>query len=376
MSTRDWLDLHSHFKFPKKPVKYFISERNSDSSEEQSKKDINMLRKHIRQESDIFRLPDKQFESYFRLSKPAFKYVLETIDPHLKSGIRATFVSKTIKLAATLRFLAQGSYQLSVGNDFQLGLSQPVVSKVMSETLDVLERIICPQNIKFEMTNAEKNEAKLYFFEKTDFPGVIGCVDGTHIKIQAPSKEDQHLYFNRKGYFSLNVCDHKMRIRFLDARYAGSAHDSLIWNDSIVKRVLQERYTNGERNTWLLGDAGYPLQPYLMTPYRSTVEGSPEAIFNTKHAKARNIVERTIGVLKNRFRCLLGARQLHYAPSKATKLTNVCAALHNICIDYGIDSIEDIVQDAGYSAENSQPVDVHEEQRTLNIEASYIREQI
>lgn len=123
----------------------------------------------------------------------------------MKIGVRSTFVSNTIKLAATLRFLGQGSYQLSVGNDFHLGLSQPVVSIILSETLNVLEGVICPLWIKLKMTEEEKTEAKLEFFEKTGFPGVIGCVDGTHIKILAPNKQDQHLYYNRKGYFSLNA---------------------------------------------------------------------------------------------------------------------------------------------------------------------------
>lgn len=40
--------------------------------------------------------------------------------------------------------------------------------------------------------------------------------------------------------------------------------------------------------------------------------------FNKKHAKARNVVEMTIGVLKCRFRCILGERKHRYHPSKAT----------------------------------------------------------
>ena len=44
-------------------------------------------------------------------------------------------------------------------------------------------------------------------------PGVIGCVDSTHIKIQAPH-ENENGFFNRKGFHSMNVqaiCNHKAR---------------------------------------------------------------------------------------------------------------------------------------------------------------------
>ncbi|XP_017467584.1 PREDICTED: putative nuclease HARBI1 [Rhagoletis zephyria] len=272
----------------------------------------------------------------------------------MKVGKRPTIISNEIKLATTLRFLAQGSYQVGVGNDFKLALSQPTVSAILAERLEALEQVICPLLIRFEMSEEEQTEVIMHFFQKAGFPGVIGCVDGTHIKISAPTKLDQNLYFNRKGFFSLNaiiICDHKMKIRYFDARYAGSSHDSLIWNISSAKQVLRERYDSGVRNAWLLGDAGYPLEPYLMTPYRSTSEGSAESIFNTKHAKTRNIIERTIGVFKNRFRCLLGARQLHYKSEKAMQIANVCAALHNLCIDFNVESSS---YDSSSEAENVQ----------------------
>ena len=65
-----------------------------------------------------------------------------------------------------------------------------------------------------------------------------------------------------------------------------------------------------------------------MTPYRSAAEGYPEALYNQKHSKVRHIVEICIGVLKSRFRCFSGTRQLHYKPSKVIQI----AALHNLCI--------------------------------------------
>lgn len=73
-----------------------------------------------------------------------------------------------------------------------------------------------------------------------------------------------------------------------------------------------------------------------MTPHRVPEDGSSELRFNEVHSKCRNIIERTNGVLKNRWRCLLGARELHYCPVKVAKITNVCCALHNICLHYKV----------------------------------------
>lgn len=45
--------------------------------------------------------------------------------------------------------------------------------------------------------------------EKKNFPGVIGALDGTHVAIVTPTKKDEPLdavhFFNRKGYYSINV---------------------------------------------------------------------------------------------------------------------------------------------------------------------------
>lgn len=42
------------------------------------------------------------------------------------------------------------------------------------------------------------------FQRRYNLPGVIGCIDCTHISIVKPSN-NEHLYFNRKGYHSLNI---------------------------------------------------------------------------------------------------------------------------------------------------------------------------
>lgn len=51
--------------------------------------------------------------------------------------------------------------------------------------------------------------------------------------------------------------------------------------------------------------------------------------FNKRLQSTRNVIERTIGVLKMRWRCLNSERKLHYHPTRAGKIIYACATLHN-----------------------------------------------
>jgi hypothetical protein len=65
-------------------------------------------------------------------------------------------------------------------------------------------------------TDQRKREIKQGSYESGGFPGVIGCVDDTHVRITTPNV-DEPSFVNRKGYHSLNVqatCDHEGMIVF------------------------------------------------------------------------------------------------------------------------------------------------------------------
>ena len=113
-----------------------------------------------------------------------------------------------------------------------------------------------------------------------------------------------------------------MRISAVDACSPGSCHDSFIWKMSDARRFFSAMHSEGFRNVWLLGDSGYPLESYLITPYKNPVFGTAQHTFNLSHASARNIVERSIGVLKSRLRCLQSV--LSYVPSKVNNQCMLC----------------------------------------------------
>jgi len=51
-----------------------------------------------------------------------------------------------------------------------------------------------------------------------------------------------------------------------------------------------------------VGDSGYALRPWLLTPFLDPRPDSPEANYNDSDCKARSTIERCNGVLKMRFR--------------------------------------------------------------------------
>ncbi|XP_017482235.1 PREDICTED: putative nuclease HARBI1 [Rhagoletis zephyria] len=152
------------------------------------------------------------------------------------------------------------------------------------------------------------------------------------------------------------ICDSDIVIRAVDASRPGSSHDAFVFNMSNAKQHYLSKYEAGDRGSWLLGDSGFGIEEFLLTPYRDPNPGSPQHRFNLQHAKARNITERVIGVLKSRIRCLKTA--LPYAPQKVVKIINICCALHNICRHY---QIEDFVE----TESTTQPEEIFEENTEL-----------
>ncbi|XP_065219716.1 putative nuclease HARBI1 [Planococcus citri] len=256
-------------------------------------------------------LPDAEFKMTYRLTKCTFKKLLEIVSPHLTTSRWNNRLFPETKLLIALRFFASGSYQLCIGKNRETSSAQSTVSKVLTEVINVFEHVVCPQFITFP-TLQEREEIKEWFVTKHKIPNVIGCIDGTQIGIYPPS-ENENVYMNRKGFHSINVqiiCDHTYRIRNVVAKYPGSAHDSYVYKYSTIRDQLQDEFLHGNDSQWLLADSGYPLEPWMLTPFAANSEDPHEILYNRHFCGACCLVERVIGLLKGRWRCLFPMRSI------------------------------------------------------------------
>lgn len=210
---------------------------------------------------------DSELVKRYRLDREGIMvvtdFVRDTITP---PTARNKAITAEMKVLTTLRYLATGKMQQCNGDD--MGMTQQSASKVIAETLNALMApAFISRFIRFPRLQHDIQQNQEDFRQIANFPGVIGAIDGTHIRIIAP-REYEAEYINRKNYHSINVqvvFSAKYRILDVVAQWPGSVHDSRIWNECGLKEGFETGIIPG--GCHLIGDSGYPCQPWLLTPY-------------------------------------------------------------------------------------------------------------
>ena len=97
------------------------------------------------------------------------------------------------------------------------------------------------------------------------FDGCIGALDGTYVPIWIPQKKQSPWRDRKKGISQnvLAICDFDMLFTGVFAGMEGSAPDSKVLNHVLCTGALC--IPDGR---FYLGDAGYGLSKFVLTPYR------------------------------------------------------------------------------------------------------------
>ncbi|KAK0145505.1 putative nuclease HARBI1 [Merluccius polli] len=264
----------------------------------------------------------EQFRCRYRLSKRAVRRLIALLADQLGSRGRGNMPVPVahMKVLLALRYFATGTFLRCCGD--MINVHESTVCRVVHRVARAIAALY-PNYIAMANED-EQRDISTAFYVHAGIPGVIAIVDCTHIVIHGAVRNPS------RGYSSINtqmVCDNNMRIRNVVARWPGSVHDSRIFSSSHLKAQFEEGVYGGV----LLGDRGYPLRRYLITPVRRPATHA-EAQFNESHKKTRCCIERTFGVLKSRFSCL--SFGLRATPLRASNIIVACAVLHNLAIDW------------------------------------------
>ncbi|XP_038067665.1 protein ANTAGONIST OF LIKE HETEROCHROMATIN PROTEIN 1-like [Patiria miniata] len=276
-------------------------------------------------------MQESEFRSHFRLSTRTFEYILNVIhDALLPKAPGGPFeaVSPMKQLLIFLWYLAN---QITIRElALKFGVSESTVHKAIRRVSECLT----DQRQRFIRwpSSQRRRETSASFRDISGFDGIVGAIDGTHIRIMNLPGGDQD-YINRKKFPSVQlqvVVDDELLITDTNVGWPGSAHDARVFRNS----GIADRADHGllfDEDQFLVGDSAYPLRPYLITVFKNYHNLTrQQKQFNKKLSSCRQVVERAIGLTKGRFRRLREV-YCHQVKSICQLVTSACI-LHNMCI--------------------------------------------
>ncbi|KAL6594347.1 hypothetical protein ACP70R_048540 [Stipagrostis hirtigluma subsp. patula] len=279
----------------------------------------------------------KKCYSNFRLHPSAFHLLHNILVAH--HGLRSTHQCDSIE-ALGMFLWACGTRQCQRQMAERFGRSIDTVSRKFGEVLDAVvsfaDTIIKPRDPTFSSVHHKLQRFSPYF------DGCIGAIDGTHIPVLVHEHAHDD-FINRKGFTSQNVlavCDMDMRFTFVAAGKRGAAHDMAVFREAV--QSSNKRFPHPPKGKYYLVDSGYPLREGYMAPYSKNryhltefEDKGPEnlyEIFNYYHSSLRAVVERSLGVLKNKWQIMKGIPL--YPKEKQSKIILACFGLHNFAMEH------------------------------------------
>ncbi|XP_051198596.2 uncharacterized protein [Lolium perenne] len=281
----------------------------------------------------------KDCYAMFRMHRPCFDSLHDTLVE--KYGLEgSTNMCSEEALGMFLWTLGSPQSVSQVQNRFKR--SKETINRKFAEVLYCVNQlagdIIKPIDPLFPTVHERLRDSRF----TPHFDGAIGAIDGTHIPVTVPAAHMVN-HVGRYGYSTQNVmavCDFDLRFTSIVAGWPGSVHDTRIFKDTLFK--FEANFPHPPPGRYYLVDSGYPNQDGYLSPYTGTKYHLPEfrlagpptgkkEIFNHAHSSLRNAIERTFGVLKQKWRILRGVPS--YPLEKQTEIIIACMGLHNFIRD-------------------------------------------
>ncbi|KAK6935916.1 Harbinger transposase-derived nuclease domain [Dillenia turbinata] len=297
-----------------------------------------------------------KFEIMFKISRRTFSYISSLVKEDLlaKQGSLTFTNGKPLSLndlvAVALRRLSSGESLLTIGEAF--GMNHSTVSQATWRFVEAMEERGL-HHLQWPSTEAEMIDIKNKFEKIRGLPNCCAAIDTTHVMMCLRNADPASKTFldceNNHTMVLQAIVDPNMKFRDVVTGWPGKMSDDMVLRSSNFFKLCDKgKKLNGKKmelseglelGEYIVGDSGFPLLPWLMTPYQGKELSEYKTEFNKRHFATRVVAQRALARLKEMWRIIQGVM---WRPDKhkLPRIIFVCCLLHNIIID-----MEDDMQD-------------------------------
>ncbi|KAM8939297.1 uncharacterized protein RCH25_052894 [Pelodytes ibericus] len=261
----------------------------------------------------------------FRMSKDTFVYLCD----QLRSRLHRPGLAPEEKVAIALWMLAcpkQGS-----GLKSRFGVQRKVMYKCLKEVCQAVVTVLKPIYLQPPDNHALRDKARV-FNARWGFPHCVGALGTFYIPLSSTSETHDESYLVLQA-----AVDGQGLLWDACAIFPGSMSSAAILENSVIWELArdgrfqtapEDAFLGEARNYFLLGDATYPLQEWLLTPYsQGNRQSQRQARFNLRLERARSVADIALLRLRARWQYLLAPPDCTFLPTLAL----ACCVLHNMC---------------------------------------------
>ncbi|KAK4022511.1 protein ALP1-like [Daphnia magna] len=291
-------------------------------------------------EREVPRFSEAQFQKEFHVSKRTFNYLCNALRPTLSkrdANLRA-HVPLEKRVGVALGLLAsKNEYK----NDYSViahtfGISKSSVAIIFKQFCNAVVDILFGKVVQLPSGPGFREEADKFELRYL-FPDTIGVVGATHLPVATPRNCGAG-YTNSSGWNSivlLGVAGYNNKLGYVCIGQPGSTDNTAVLKASQLYKTAQKgKLFPADEDLHFLADHTFPLQNWLLTPYRMDEVCDRESYktLNQHLKNAHKCVETSFERLKGRWGLLLKGCDL---AMDFTKVVQVCCVLHNLCEEAG-----------------------------------------
>lgn len=300
----------------------------------------------------------EKFESVFKISRKTFNYICSLVEEDMLArssnfvDLSGKRLSLNDQVAIALRRLSSGESLSIIGDSFRM--NQSTVSQITWKFVEAMEERGL-HHLNWPSTEMEMEEIKCKFENIGGLSNCCGAVDNTHIMMTLPSVDTSNsVWLDREKNCSMvlqAIVDPNMRFRDIITGWPGSMSDEQVLRSSSFFKLAEEgKRLNGcmkilpegiVAREYIIGDTGFPLLPWLLTPYDGKELSNVQVEFNKRVIATQMVAKKALARLKEMWKIIQGVM---WKPDKhkLPRIILVCCILHNILIDMEDEVLDDM----------------------------------